>query len=373
MSIKRGEVVNLDVEEAFHQLYSQLQMPDMAGVVFFASAHYAPEDVAAQAQKVFSCPYIGCSTAGEIGSTYQQGGIVGVGFSTKAFRFHTLFVEDLSDFGIEDAVRLELEMPKISTRTFGMPARRLLFSLVDGLSGMEEQFLAAMHGVLENIPVVGGSAGDGLKFSRTSVYSNKGWGSNAAVIAVIDTTQHFQTFQFNHIQASSTDMVITAADSKTRTVYEIDGGRAVDEYCAMTGASSEDIGPEIFSRHPLVLEIGNQSYVRAVQKANDDGSLTFFCAIEEGLPLSLGDSQDIVKALRGEIDKLKSHFKNVSLTLGCDCILRRLEIEANMRQLEVEEILREINFIGFSTYGEHIGAVHISQTMTGVIFGDEYR
>ena len=40
--------------------------------------------------------------------------------------------------------------------------------LVDGLSNVEETIVAAIHWEIDDIELVGGSAGDGLKFGRTS-------------------------------------------------------------------------------------------------------------------------------------------------------------------------------------------------------------
>jgi hypothetical protein len=36
----------------------------------------------------------------------------------------------------------------------------------------------------------------------------------------------------------------------------------------------------------------------------------------------------------------------------------------------VEEVLRDNNVIGFSSYGEQHLGVHVNQTLTGIAFGD---
>ncbi len=39
----------------------------------------------------------------------------------------------------------------------------------------------------------------------------------------------------------------------------------------------------IFAAYPVVVRIGNADFVRSIQKMNPDGSLTFYCAIDEGI------------------------------------------------------------------------------------------
>ena len=50
------------------------------------------------------------------------------------------------------------------------PEKYFVLLLIDGLSMREEQVTRALQHSLETIPLIGGSAGDGLKFSRTHVY-----------------------------------------------------------------------------------------------------------------------------------------------------------------------------------------------------------
>ncbi len=42
--------------------------------------------------------------------------------------------------------------------------------MIDGLSLMEEQFLAQVYPCLNGLPLVGGSAGDSLEFNETRMY-----------------------------------------------------------------------------------------------------------------------------------------------------------------------------------------------------------
>ena len=57
--------------------------------------------------------------------------------------------------------------------------------------------------------------------------------------------------------------------------------------------------------------------------------------------------------------------------LAFECVLRRLEI-IQLPQEEKDRIInlyKDNQMIGFHTYGEQLGGVHINQTLTGVAFG----
>jgi len=56
--------------------------------------------------------------------------------------------------------------------------------------------------------------------------------------------------------------------------------------------------------------------------------------------------------------------------IGCDCILRRLELQDQDALPQVDALLEALPFIGFSTYGEQFGSVHINHTLTGVAIGE---
>ena len=58
-----------------------------------------------------------------------------------------------------------------------------------------------------------------------------------------------------------------------------------------------------------------------------------------------------------------------SLVIGCDCILRRLEMGQKGLVDDVAAIMRRHNVVGFSTYGEQFRGMHVNQTFTGIAFG----
>ena len=170
--------------------------------------------------------------------------------------------------------------------------------LIDGLSILEEQVIALLHNQFEGISIIGGSAGDDLQFQATKVFSDGQFISDAALFTLFETTLPFHVFKTQHFQPTDKKLVITDADPVNRMVTEINGEPAAQEYARMLGLKIEELTPPVFSKYPVMLKIGDEWYVRSIQKANEDGSLTFFCAIDVGLVLTVAKGIDFVSTLQ---------------------------------------------------------------------------
>ena len=73
----------------------------------------------------------------------------------------------------------------------------------------------------------------------------------------------------------------------------------------------------------------------------------------------------MVDHLSAELDRLAETVPP-SAILACDCLLRRIEAQDRQMFGRISDILRSHRVVGFSTYGEQMGAMHVNQTMTGV-------
>ena len=243
--------------------------------------------------------------------------------------------------------------------------------LIDGLSIREEPVTHALQHALGDLTLFGGSAGDDLNFSKTSVYLGGRFYSDSAVLVLINTSLPFKIFKTQHFVATEKRLVVTEADPVRRVVKEINGLPAAEEYARLLGVEVAELNPLHFADSPVVVMIDGTDYVRSIQKANPDGSLTFFCAIEEGLVLRVAHGVDIVKNLQQTFDKLHEEIGAPQLVLGCDCILRNLEVTQSGLKDVVGEIFKRNNAIGFSSYGEQFHGVHVNQTLTGIAIGTD--
>lgn len=371
LDVRIGRSLLRDERDAVQEFRETVQQPDQQAVIFFCSSKYNLEALGRELAGNFECPLIGCTTAGEISKFgYQEGGIVGAGISSRELRIHRQVISPLGRFSLSEAgktaasIRSSLSLAKSFNpqNTFGL-------ILIDGLSMLEEVTIASLFASFEGIPIIGGSAGDDRQFRKTWIYDSGRFISDAAVFTVFETTLPFRTFQTHHFIPTDEMIVITGADPERRIITEINGEVAVVEYARLLGLAPDEISPTVFSENPLLLRIGGAWHVRSVQKANPDGSLSMFSAIEEGLVLSIGKGKDITSNFAGQIAALGKEVPQGRLFLLFDCILRRLELDGSGKTAAANGMLGNLNAVGFSTYGEQFNSIHVNQTLTGVVIG----
>ncbi len=360
---------------AARELWEAVGGTDAAVTIFFSSPRHDATALGSALRAHFGeTPLIGCTTAGEITPAgYFEGTLTGVSLPREHFEVTTVLIEHLDRLEIARTAAISEKLAaRLSTRHAQIrPTNTFGFLLVDGLSLREETLVSALYSSLPGIPLFGGSAADGLDFGRTFVFHGDRFHGNSAVFALMQTTLPFHVFKTQHFVSSKEKMVVTAADAPRRIVHEINGEPAARQYARILGLSVADLNPSVFATSPVVVRIGGDAYVRSIQKANADESLTFYCAIDEGLILTLARSEDLVGNLRQLFRNVRNKIGEPQLVLGCDCILRNLEISRKGLKSEVGAILAENHAIGFSTYGEQFNAMHVNQTFTGVAIGSE--
>ena len=188
-------------------------------------------------------------------------------------------------------------------------------------------------------------------------------------MTLVTTEVPFRVFKTQHFVPTEQRVVVTAADAQHRRVMELDGYPAAEAYARLVGSQVQDLDPTSFAGSPVVVLIDGENYVRSIQKSDPDGSLTFFCAIEEGLVLRVARGLDLVKNLDHAFTEIRAAIGLPQLVIGCDCILRKLEIEQQGLGGDVAALFRDNNVTGFDTYGEQFGGVHVNQTFTGIAIG----
>lgn len=345
----------------------QMEQDDPATILFFCSPDYDLNILGREMQKTFRCPCIGCTSSGQIGiDGFQHSGLLGLGFSA-GFRTRSFMIHPLSDYSATIAEIAE-QLRRDSAARPNLQRFGLL--LVDGLSMAEERLIANLYQQTGNIPVIGGSAGDDLRFEKSFVYNGKGeFLSDAAVFAVIETSAPIAIFKVQHFKPSEVELVITEADPEKRLIREINGEPAAQVYAEALGITVAELTPTVFSRNPLVLSFGDEPYVRSIQKMNDDLSLTCYCAIEEGLIVSMGTAEDPIETFNHALAKVHQSIPEPAVIIGCDCILRRLQFEQEGLDLQMGNLMVQNRIVGFSTYGEQYNGLHVNQTFTGVALG----
>ena len=75
---------------------------------------------------------------------------------------------------------------------------------------------------------------------------------------------------------------------------------------------------------------------------------------------------DLVEDLDSVFNKLHEDLGEVEAVLGFDCILRYIEMEQGQMLSPVSNLLRANKVVGFNTYGEQHGGLHVNQTFVGL-------
>jgi hypothetical protein len=237
--------------------------------------------------------------------------------------------------------------------------------MVDGLSLREEQLTAFLSAGLGPTPLFGGSSGDGTRFSQTWLARNGVVLRNAAIVMVARCDRPVRVFSLDHLIPTDARMVVTSASPETRIVHEINAEPAALEYARLLGLDPHQLDQFTFAAHPVVVRLGDTHHVRAIQQVKENHDLVFFSAINEGMVLSLATHDDIVGHLDRGLEHLAKHTRP-EFILGCDCILRRIEAGRIQKTRAVSDVLQAHRVVGFSTYGEQTGGLHVNQTLTGV-------
>jgi hypothetical protein len=362
-------------EDALRELCHGLAQPDPSLVLLFCSPEYETPGFARGAAEAFpGAVVVGCTTAGEITPRgYIDNSVAGISFARPAFdavaaRIGPLREAEPAACGpLAQRLRAELE----ARHPAADGAARNLFALTffDGLAGREESVMSWVGGALSDIPVFGASAGDGLTFRRTRVLSEGAFHGDSAVLTLVATDHPIRPFRHQHFVSSARKLVVTGADPARRVVTEINAEPAVDEYARAIGYEVDQLTPMVFATHPLVVRLGGAEYVRSIQQANPDGSLTFYGAIDEGLVLTLAQGLDLCESLEALFRELRAEVGEPEAVLGFDCVLRRLEAEHDQTKPRVSRLLQANRVLGFSTFGEQFGSMHVNQTFTGVAIG----
>ncbi|MGK9233252.1 FIST C-terminal domain-containing protein [Inquilinus limosus] len=372
--IRRGMSMKAATEDAVEELLDAIAQDRMEMVLLFCSPIYdLPAVLTAMARRLPEVRVLGCTTAGEITPAgYRQGTITGLSLSADHFAASVRLIEPMSSFEIADGAAIAKDLlaeHEARHRHRFDPSRTFALLINDGLSMHEEIIVAALGDALGEIPLVGGSAGDNLAFRETAIFLDGRVLSSASLLVLVSTDLAFRVFERQHFQALDQKMVVTRADPARRVVMEINAEPAAEEYARMIGLTPADLTPLVFASHPLVVRAGGRHYVRAIQRVDEQGCLHFFCAIDEGIILSVAKSGDLVANLASLFDDLRAELGSIDAVIGFDCVLRYVEMEQRQMLTEVSRIMAQNNVVGFNTYGEQFGMMHVSQTFTGIAFG----
>ena len=314
--------------------------------------------------------YAACSTAGEITPNgMTDGNILVMLFPKTNFEISAFPIAGRDQVDMETLVsQIIQQKTEFFTHNENEHYWPLAICLMDGLSNSEESLAAALHWGFEEIPLLGGSAGDNLKFENTTLILDGERLANASIILMMKSKIEFQVFKTENFVPTDQKLVVTQSEPDKRVVWEFNGTPAAETYSHTVHSSSVDLAPQSFASHPLVVKVGGEYFCRSIQKVNEDGSLTFFCAIDDGIVLTVAEPTGMVETTKKKLCEIDDEMGGIDFILGFDCILRKIDASNRQVTRKISEVYQDYNVVGFNTYGEQYRSMHLNQTLTGVAF-----
>ncbi len=377
MPIRNGSSENKDARLAITEAtkgWGDDFVPDIL-FVFHSTRQDANSVAATLAERFPDSIIVGSTTAGEwINSTHQYGTVILLAIAMPEIRWSVAIAENLDKFDDEDADKLcnsMLEQLDIHFTDLN-PERHFCLSFIDGLSKCEETIVSMISSRLLNTPLLGGSAGDDLKFENTYILANGKAYQNAAVFILADSQLPFKVIKHQHFVTGDTETIITKANISERTVYHLDGVPAAERYAQLLGLEVADLDVQVFSHHPLIYQYQHECYVRSIGHLGENNSLTFHCAIEEGMILNLCTHQNMTQRFQQALKDITVTGNKIQLMLLFNCTLRCVEAESTgvIQQHACEIAAISNHTFGFDTYGEQWNGLHINQTLVALALYD---
>jgi len=357
-----------DPGKAMQELRDGLRGLSPRFLLFFASSAFAPDALGAALRATFGAvPSIGCTTAGELVSGRMLKGAI-VMLAMDEAELHSVAIATIDD--MHDRERAIAAVDRLASAV-GIPAgdldpgSYLGLVLQDGLSVAEEAVMEAL-GTATNVPFIGGSAGDDVKFRATHVFVNSEPRTGAAVLALLKPKRPFHLLKTQSFDVLPETLVVTDVDEATRTVKAFNGKPATQEYARVIGVPVEKLESR-FQSNPVGLVLANgEPFVRSPQQIKGT-DVVFYCQVKQGMSLQLLQARNIVEDTRRDFAAKVREIGGCRAAINFHCILRTLELEQKNQCDAYAKIFAEVPTVGFSTYGEsYIG--HINQTSTMVLF-----
>jgi hypothetical protein len=334
--------------------------PDARLFVVFASSEH---DLEALLEGVDpgDVPLVGCSTAGEIGSSGAgDAGVVVMALGGDGFAVSTAAATGAS-------ARLREAGAEVATCLQRTPERanRTLLLLSDGLAGDQQDIVRGAYDVAGSaVPLVGGCAGDDLAMVATYQFHGREVLRDAVVGAAIASDGPLGIGVQHGWRRVGEPVLVTGSDGNV--VHSLNDHPALDVYLDRLDApDSVRADPAAFTRFALThpLGLGRRSaedHVRFVGEADfERRSLGCIAEVPQGAIAWFmeGDAESVLSATTAACDGALTPLGGEAPLgmLAFDCIARRGVLGDDGVRLEIDRIGQAapgVPVAGFYTYGE---------------------
>lgn len=310
--------------EAASAVQEQLggEVPDL--VLVFSTIGYEQEDVLeAVAEKFGDVPMSGATFEGIIGRGFADEGMYAlqiVGLRSDDVQFHNFEAANAVEQPLEAGEQLGRQVAEIK-----QSGSRVLFLFPDFRTNITKLF----EGIEKHcqVPLIGGTSGDNLKFQRCHQFHDGRVTENACTAVLMTGNFDLMTIVTHGSEPLGGPRIVTKCDGNV--IYEIDGRPALD-------VASEGLGEEITSENLIfaitLMGIGFKTeassnflspyIVRAIHGFDfEDKSCTVPTTVTEGSEIQFmrRDPHSVLNSGRSGAEKLRTALDALTATPSLIC------------------------------------------------------
>jgi len=349
----------------------------------FSTIGYAPDQLLAGVKEVLKNAPVHGGTS--FTGVMTPGGFLGgdtdavavMTMTTQCIDFGTGYAELGQD--PEAAGRIAVEMAlKMARKQADVPAEVPDIVLMAASPGSEEAVLRGIIQVIgEDVPLVGGSVADNSVEGKWHVFADQHALSSGVVVTTLFTHLPLGYNYASGYRPTDKKAVITKAVG--RTVYELDGKKAIDVYADWTGQKVKDLAGMAILGASILKPVGvynreNKFYlVKHPAIAHEDGSISLFAEVNEGDELVLMEASvddlinEVPASIRAAMEMRQLEEEDVAALFLVHCGGRRGAMGDRIGEV-VEAINKTLNysapFISYLTFGEQ-GCLPSGQNVHG--------
>lgn len=244
-------------------------------------------------------------------------------------------------------------------------------------TGFEEKIVSTMKICLEPVGMrlLGGTAGNTEAGQPKKVACNGEVLTDATAYAVIGSKMgKIEIVKENLFRARPVTHRVTRASEDGRTIFEIDGRKAMDVYAEELGYTDRNISDGVF-KNPLCRIVGADNYITAIFSFNPDRSISTYKNIQKSDLICFTDiEEDYQGYMRNTMSEITKSRK-VEGIISINCILRYLFFENNSYTSSYAKMMQDMsNNVHFGVIGdgEQYVEQHINQSMVCAVFTKDH-
>lgn len=365
MDYKMGQSSNSNVKEAVREATSVLKNPKL--ILFFSRVE-SFEEYTKEIKNLFPDSIIlGATSIVEIckkGAYKDNLLLIGIESGIECYGG---VLQDAQKYPLKYVDRIQSCVDKFINKE-----NTICLEFCTALISCEEYVLSTMNSVLEknNIPLIGGSAGDNGSAGKTMVSLDGNVYEDACVFVIIKNLGgKINLYRENIYKLTKNYFTATKVDIKNRIVYEYDNKPAAQVIAKALNTNVKGLEKYLDS-NPMARIIGNEMYITANQRIIDDSAIAYHARVYKNARMVLLEPDDYRKVIRSTMEKIKSDIPNPSLSIMVHCLARTILFENDGYMQEFSEQMGTVlgDYVGFSGYGEQLNRQHFNQTMVIAVF-----